>query len=174
MGRLGCKCGLVLSNVECPNDIDLWGFEGSLIEKLLLENPTILLTDVVMDYSLPDMYFWYCKDCGRVYVFRNNNQMCNRVYHIQEYDGKESLSSILKMRNLYFYTDKEVEEPTEKDFSYSLKDFFDDLPHPYRYYITDDLTKVYAYDMNHQSIAHCYVIEAAYNDGPNAEVERQE
>ena len=168
MGRLGCKCGIVLSNVDCPNDIDLWGFEGSLIESLLSNNPQIVLTDVVMDYSLPDVYFWYCKDCGRVYVFRNNHQMYNRIYHIQEYDGKESLDSILKMRNLYFYTDKEVEEPTEKNFNYSLKDFFDNLPHPYRYYITDDLTKVYAYDMNNQRIAHYYVLEATYDDEPDA------
>lgn len=167
MGRLGCKCGIVLSNVDCPNDVDLWGFEGSIIERLLLDHPQIVLTDVVMDHSLSDVYFWYCKDCGRVYVFRNNHQMCNRVYHIQEYDDNEPLDIILKMRDLYFYTDKEVEEPTEKDFDYSLKDFFDNLPHPYRYYITDDLTKVYAYDMKKHSIAHCYVLEATYNDEPD-------
>ena len=79
----------------------------------------------------------------------------------------EPLDSILKMRDLYFYTDKEVEAPTEKDFCYSLKDFFDNLPHPYRYYITDDLAKVYAYDTKTQSIAHCHVLEATYNDEPD-------
>lgn len=165
MGRLGCKCGAVLSNVDSPNDVDLWGFEGSLIDKLLVDDPTILLTDVVMDHSLPEVYFWYCNACGRVYVFRRYQQMCQRIYHVQECDDDKSPENILKLRLLYFYTDKQVELPTEKDFNYSLKDFFEDLPHPYKYYITDDLSKAYVYDAKHNKVVNCYVLENIYNNG---------
>lgn len=167
MGRLGCKCGKVLSSVDSPNDVELMVFNGSAINQLMSTNPDMLLTDVMLDYDMQDEYCWYCKDCGRVYVFRNNHQLCNRVYLIHDYNNEESLDTVLQLRELYIYTSKQIQDPTDEDFNYSLKDFFDNLPHPYRYYITDDLTKVYAYDMNSHSIAHCYVLEATYNDEPD-------
>ena len=166
MGRLGCKCGRVLSNVDCPNDVDLWGFDGSTLNNLLKEKPEILLTDVVMDYNIQGLYFWYCKDCGRVYVFKNNHQMWDRVYLMREYNNDESVDDVLKMRELWFYTDKQMEEPTEKDFNFSLKNFFNALPHPYKYFISSDQERVFAYNTHTQTIDHLYQLEAT----PTSEV----
>ena len=166
MGRLGCKCGKVLSSVDSPNDVELILFEGETINCLLNTKPEILLTDVMLDYDIQDEICWYCKDCGRVYVFRSNHQMYNRVYLICEYNGDTSLDSILQLHELYIYTDKQIQDLIDRDFDYTLKDFFEKLPHPYRYYITDDLSKVYVYDTINNRIAHYYVLENTYNDEP--------
>ena len=92
--------------------------------------------------------------------------MYNRVYLICEYNGDTSLDSILQLHELYIYTDKQIQDLIDRDFDYTLKDFFEKLPHPYRYYITDDLSKVYVYDTINNRIAHYYVLENTYNDEP--------
>lgn len=164
MARLGCKCGKVLSSIDSPNDVELIVFEGATINHLLSTTPEILLTDVMLDYDIQDEHCWYCKECGRVYVFENNCQMYNRVYLIHNYIGEDSLESVLNLHELYIYTDKQIQEPTDKNFDYSLKDFFDNLPHPYRYYVTEDGLKVYAYDTLLKRIDHFYELETACID----------
>ena len=170
MGRLGCKCGRVLSTVDCPNDVDLMAFEGVRLSDLLRTCPEILLTDVMLDYDIPGKSFWYCNDCGRVYVFRDDPQMYSRVYLRCDYESCESIDDILNLRELYFFTDRQVEEPTETDFGYTLKAFLDNPPHPYRFFITCDSSKVYAYNATTGSVAYCYVLESEHNDEVSAEV----
>ena len=170
MGRLGCKCGRVLSTVDCPNDVDLMAFEGVRLSDLLRTSPEILLTDVMLDYDIPGKSFWYCNDCGRVYVFRDDHQMYSRVYLRCDYESCESIDDILNLRELYFFTDRQVEEPTETDFGYTLKAFLDNPPHPYRFFITPDNSKVYAYNVNTGSIVHCYILESEHNDEASTEV----
>lgn len=169
MGRLGCKCGRVLSTVDCPNDVDLMAFEGARLRDLLRTSPEILLTDVILDYDIPGKSFWYCNDCGRVYVFRDDHQMYNRVYLRRDYEARENVDDILKLRELYFFTDRQVEEPTETDFGYTLKAFLDSPPHPYRFFITADGSKVYAFDTIADCIAHYYVLESEHDDEVPAE-----
>ena len=164
MGRLGCKCGIVLSNVDCPTDVELWGFEKSDINKILETNPGIILTDAVMDHSIQKYYFWYCKDCGRVYVFRMNHQMYNRIYVIHDFEGNDNIDAILKLRELYFFTDRQVEEPSEEDFEFTLKAFLDNPPHSYRFFITPDSSMVYAYNTASKTVAHCYSLEEEFDD----------
>jgi hypothetical protein len=170
MGRLGCKCGKVLSNVDCPTDVELWGFEETAITNLIKSNPDLILTDAVMDYSMQDYYFWYCRDCGRVYVFRTDHQMYKSIYLRQEYGENVDIADILNLCELYFFTDRQVEEPTERDFGYTLKAFLDNPPHPYRFFITCDSSKVYAYNATTGSVAYCYVLESEHNDEVSAEV----
>ena len=168
MGRLGCKCGKTLSSVDSPNEIELMLFEGSVISRLMNTHPDIFLADVMLDHDIPELFCWYCKDCERVYVFREGHQMYNRLYQRQEHSNEISLNNILQLREFYAYTDKQIQNPIDKNANFTLSDFFKKLPHPYRYYITEDLSMVYAYNMDNQSIAHCYVLEAAYDDESNS------
>ena len=170
MGRLGCKCGKVISNVDCPTDVELWGFERAAITNLIESNPKLILTDAVMDHSMQDYYFWYCNDCGRGYVFRTDHQMYKSIYLRQDCDENADVADILNLRELYFFTDRQVEEPTETDFGYTLKAFLDNPPHPYRFFITCDNSKVYAYNATTGSVAYCYVLESEHNDEVSAEV----
>ena len=167
MGKMTCKCGKILSNVDCPSDVDLWAFENKTLQSLAKTN--IILTDAVMDYHIPGSYYWYCKDCGRVYVFRNNHQMYNRVYLIHKYNNEDTVDNILNMQELHFYTDKQIEEPTEKNFDYTLREFLENPPHPYRYFITSDQSRVYAFDSKKQCIAHYYQLEQTYDDEPETD-----
>lgn len=169
MGRLGCKCGRVLSTVDCPNDVELMAFEGAKLSDLLRTSPEMLLTDVMLDYDIPGKSFWYCNDCGRVYVFRDDHQMYNRVYLRRDYEACENIGDVLKLRELYFFTDRQVEEPTETDFGYTLKAFLDSPPHPYRFFITPDGSKVYAFDTTSNSITHYYALESEHDDEASAE-----
>lgn len=169
MGRLGCKCGKVLSNVDCPTDVELWGFEGTTISDLIQKNPELPLTDAVMDHSIENYYFWYCKDCGRVYVFRTNHQMYRYVYLLHNTEECDVVADVLMLPELYFFTDRQVEEPTEEDHGYTLKAFLNNPPHSYRFFITPDSGKVYAFDVNTKSVSHCYVLESEHDDEMSAE-----
>lgn len=170
MGRLGCKCGRVLSTVDSPNDVDLMAFEGAKIKELMVASPDMLLTDVMLDHDIQGKSYWYCNDCGRVYAFRDDHQMYNRVYMRCDCDAKsDDVDDILRLRELYFYTDRQVEEPTESDFRYTLKAFLDSPPHPYRFFITPDGSKVYAFDTTSNSITHYYALESEHDDEASAE-----
>ena len=159
MGRLGCKCGKVLSNVDCPSDVDLCAFEGIIIDELRRDNPNITLMDVVLDYDITQYYFWYCRDCGRVYVFNANQQQCNKVYARCELQKSQDQIDLSKMRKMYFYTDRQIELLTEKDIDITLKDFFKDPPHFFEFYIDEKMDVVFVYNLKEQKVDFCYYSE---------------
>lgn len=157
MGKLACRCGVRLSNVDCPNDVELWGFEGKVINELLEIHPEERIPNVAMGYSINDFYFWQCTECGRVYRFKKNQRMYDKVYLRR--DCNENIQNILSMRELYFFTDKQIEDPSEKDFDYSIKQFLDNPPHPYRFYVAEHQDKVYAYNTLSRQVDYCYIEE---------------
>lgn len=166
MGKLACKCGKILSTVDCPNEVELTAFEGTTIKKLLSECPEMPFTEVVLDFDIPCKSYWYCRDCGRVYVFRDDHQVYHRLYLVHAYHQDESLEVILTMRELHFYTDKQIEERIEENPGCTLAKFLAHPPHPYRYFMTADRSKVYAYNTLTKEIVHYYKLEGTYHDEP--------
>lgn len=162
MGRLQCKCGLVLSNVDCPNDVTLWGFEKKSLDACDAAN--ILLTDAVMEYHISNHYYWYCKECGRIYVFKINQQTYQSVYRKCNLQFPIATNDVLQLSEIYFFTDKQVEIPTEVDFTYTLQQFLENPPHPYRFFVAPDQRIVYAYHTSKKKVVHLYQLEETYND----------
>ena len=95
--------------------------------------------------------------------------MYKSIYLRQDCGENVDIADILNLCELYFFTDRQVEEPTETDFGYTLKAFLDNPPHPYRFFITPDNSKVYAYNVNTGSIVHCYILESEHNDEASTE-----
>ena len=93
--------------------------------------------------------------------------MYHRIYLKQECNEKDP-ASILQMRELLFFTDEQIETPTEADDAFSFDAFLADPPHPYRFFITQDEKTVFAYDSMNQRIAHSYRVEMYCDDNVNA------
>ena len=85
--------------------------------------------------------------------------MYSRIYLIRDFEGRDKIDSILDLRELYFFTDRQVEVPSEEDFEFTLKAFLDNPPHSYRFFITPDSSTVYAYDTTLKAVAQCYSLE---------------
>lgn len=74
MAKFTCKCGNVLSNSACPNDIQLRVYTDT-------EYDEILELDKVCDIPLPKNDWWRCPLCERIYVFEGNNLI--RTYSLE-------------------------------------------------------------------------------------------
>jgi len=80
MARLGCKCGHILWNGECPNDIQYWVYSDKKMEKIF-ENKTI---NVMKLSEINDYEVWLCPECKRLYVFIEGKIKTKYVYKLEE------------------------------------------------------------------------------------------
>ncbi|WP_083938152.1 hypothetical protein [Paenibacillus daejeonensis] len=66
MARFQCKCGKILSNTQCPNEIELHVFSDFQYEEI-----TTLKPDEYGYINLPETLFdvWRCPTCERMHIF---------------------------------------------------------------------------------------------------------
>ena len=89
MARMDCRCGAYLSNTAVPNDVELtvftdfeWvDFSETVYDKW--DKMTITEKDRLM-FEYPKRDVWYCKKCGRIYVFEQGNDIPKKVYALEK------------------------------------------------------------------------------------------
>lgn len=79
MAKMICKCGLLLSNSEAPNNIQLRVYTDKEWEDIL--NCEEINTWMI---PLPKYDVWRCPDCKRIYVFEDNNDVPIMVYDLDK------------------------------------------------------------------------------------------
>lgn len=67
-----CRCGNTLSNSENPNDIEIYGFPDRQFYKLTESGQTDFENIADVD---PEITFWQCPHCGRLYLFKNGSNI---------------------------------------------------------------------------------------------------
>ena len=80
MAKIGCKCGSVLWNGECPNDIQYWVYSDFKMDEIF-ENDVI---DVMKLSEIFDYEVWLCPDCKRLYLFEEDSTKVKYVYQLEE------------------------------------------------------------------------------------------
>ena len=77
MASIICKCGTRLTNVEAPNNIELWVYTDFEWDKLLEQ-------DVVNTWEIPspNRDVWRCPVCERIYVFEKDKPV--KVYSLED------------------------------------------------------------------------------------------
>ena len=64
MAKVMCRCGNLLSSVQCPNDVQLRVYTDA-------EWDAIINMGVIdsVDIPFPKYDVWKCPKCGRIYVY---------------------------------------------------------------------------------------------------------
>ena len=166
---MACYCGASMSNSDCPSENVIYVVSKDRVDSAIKYNPQITLIDFITNWDVltdtkksfisEDYDFWYCTECKRVYqseIRIGGNKLAAYVFEpkIEPID-KEILFS---MNELVVFTDIEEDFVTEKDPSTLLTVFISSLSGK-RFFITDDLSTVYAYERAKNSIEYAYQSE---------------
>lgn len=123
MGRLGCNCGAIMSNVDCPSKNMLEVYTAAEVDSAIKADKNITL----WDFSTMDRpyEYWYCTDCRRVHKVDNTIGRCILRYKPigipVNPPGMIGLPS--GWSEVYVVTDTELDAVTEKDFGIKLTDY---------------------------------------------------
>ena len=92
MAHVTCRCGYSMWNGHTPNNIEFTVFSDRRFCELA-ENPPALFSDpteFVLDFDdlmdMADYEVWRCPECGRLYIFDNQNDSnkAKYVYKLEE------------------------------------------------------------------------------------------
>lgn len=78
MSRLKCRCGKVLSTVQCPNDVQLRVYTDFEWDKII----NMGIIDSV-DIPMPQYNVIKCPSCERVYVFNYDYSEPVKIYKVE-------------------------------------------------------------------------------------------
>ena len=79
MANVMCRCGNRLSNVQCPNDVQLYVYTDA-------EWDAIINMGVIdpIDIPSPKYDVWRCPKCGRIYVYGDGYGEPIAVYTLEQ------------------------------------------------------------------------------------------
>lgn len=142
MARVGCVCGNILSNTNCPSEDIIHVYLAEKAEGLLKDDPSLTLWDFYSNHK--DGYdFWYCRECKRVYVFKIRQAKGGSFIRIAANEAPVSkLDGTWK--ELYVFTDVDIDVTTDLDMAYPLKDYLQ-RERKYRYWYNEAEQLVLAY-----------------------------
>ena len=176
MAKMACYCGASMSNVDCPSENVIYVIKKDRVDSALKYNPQISLIDFITNWDIlkdtkkpfisEDYDFWYCTQCKRVYqseIKIGGNKLAAYAYDPNSDPIDEDL--LFSMQELIVFTDIEEYDATEKEPPTSLADFVSSLSAT-RYFITDDGSKVYAYDCEKHCVIFCYHTEELMAETP--------
>lgn len=147
MAHMGCECGA-----------DMWDGDGHIVYDIFsfkdlkdyIANDDTKTSDDAYEEMAPfyedNDYFWLCDNCKTAHLWSYKPEYCYRKFKLKKSLDKISIDEIKKLNeylvmNINEYTDEFEEAP--------IKDLLKRNPvSPYKYYVTDDLTKVYIIDLD--------------------------
>lgn len=155
MARVGCICGNVLSNSDCPSKDVIYIYFRKDVDVAILTNPSITLWDF---YSIDSPYvYFYCHNCGRVYKF--NIKGTGEWWIFGKADSFEEQSLNSDWQEVYVFTDIEIDEITEENFTIGLAEFIKNTYKPYRFWYNSRRQILQAYESDKHSFAFTYILE---------------
>ena len=79
MARMQCKCGMLLSNQDSPNNIELKVYDDYEWDDIFSKE-----TIDVLDIPLPKYNVWRCPKCKRLYVYNGDDMNPIMIYKLEE------------------------------------------------------------------------------------------
>lgn len=170
MARYGCLCGNIMYDTDDPCEYNLEVYFGSEIEDALNYNPDLLWFHLLQEWDdkrrcekhymhRPEVHYWYCTKCKRVYEINTQTRRCARVYkrttHIPE-GCNESWNTLYAVREVDIYP------YTEANDDLTVDEYINRIPHKYSYKISPDESRVIAFD-NEGKPAFAYALEREYH-----------
>jgi hypothetical protein len=170
MARLGCPCGAAMSTVDCPSPHVYHVFTQAEVTAALNKNSECLFWDFYTNwdsqkdekclFTSEDFSYWYCTACGRMYQVQAKPQ----GRWVKKYQLSEDISfltdeDIVKWEKLYVYSDKVVDQITEKDFKITLSAFLNHKKHVYEFYISPCSSIIAVCDKKTKAIVKVYLLE---------------
>ena len=170
MARLGCSCGAAMSTVDCPSPHVYHIYTQAEVDRALNNNPDCPYWDFHTNwdskkdekhiFTSEEYSYWYCTACGRMYQVQAQPQG-RWIMKFQKAEDISFLSDedIVNWTRLYVYSDKVVDQITEKDFTIKLADFIKHKKHLYDYYISPCSSTIAVCDRKTKVISKVYILE---------------
>lgn len=162
MAHMGCDCGN-----------NMWDGDGKIVYHLYkvkdiiryMKKQKVEKTFSEMyyeDYPLfcrNNPYFWLCDKCKNIHLWSDSPKYCYREYKIVEKNNKEDLSKIKELDEYIVVNLNDYEVMDDMLISDIIKK---NPVRPYKYYVEDDLTRIYIINTNEDKIDRIY--ELVYED----------
>lgn len=151
MAHMGCDCGADMWDGDGHIVYDIFSFKD--LKEYIADDDTKTFDDAyeeMVPFYEDNDYFWLCDDCKTVHLWSYKPEYCYRKFKLKKSLDKVSVDEIKKLNeylimNINEYTDEFDETP--------IKDLLKKNPvSPYKYYVTDDLTKVYIINIEENKI----------------------
>ena len=170
MARLGCSCGATMSTVDCPSPHVYHVFTQAEVDATLSKNSECLFWDFYTNwdsqkdkkhiFTSEEYTYWYCTACGRMYQVQAQPQ----GRWVKKFKMSEDISfltdeDIVEWDRLYVYSDKVVDQITEKDFGIKLSSFIAHKKHIYDCYISKCGCTIAVCKKNTKEIVRVYILE---------------
>lgn len=156
MSRMGCNCGNsmwdgdgeIVYDVYARKDLDKY-IEGNGINKLFED-----IYDDDPDFYADGIYFWLCDKCKTVHLWSNLPEYCYRTFELcKAIDCNISTEEIKKLAEFYVINSNEYGDIE----SMPITDIMEKNPlRPFKYYVTEDLTKVFIINTDHDKVDRIY------------------
>ncbi len=167
MARYMCKCGYTMCNTDDPAECEIDVVTEAEVRDAISYNPDISWYDFVCGWDelkecqtnfmhRPEVDYWYCTKCKRVYEFSGATNRCLRIYKRanripQEADDTWQTIFVVSDTELFVYCET-FGDPVLEEFIYHT-------PHRYSYKMSPDETKAVAYDSEHKPVFAYYLEE---------------
>lgn len=161
MAHMGCECGH-----------DMWDGDGHIVYDIFSKKDlTEYIKESKSKYRFEDMYdecpsfyednsyFWLCDKCKRVHMWSYLPKYCTRTFKLSDKIDRIDLDYVKKLEEYYVVN---LYDYDVIDSEY-ICDFIKKNPiRPYKYYVKEDLTKIYivntdideidkVYELTHES-----------------------
>ncbi len=164
MAGIKCRCGNILSNVDCPSPNIIQIFSSKEVNDFINKNPEMLLIDFETAFDRKYKY-WYCDVCERVYEVQNIPLgRVRRSYIINNDLNKISFDIASKLQQIYVFFSTELYEYEEKNVSGTVKDFFQTHPQKHLFYISEDEKYIYAFNNLTKEQGFIYTLDYIYTE----------
>ena len=172
MARLGCSCGAAMSTVACPSPHIYHVFTQAEVTAALSENPECPFWDFYTNwdsqkdekhlFTSEDFSYWYCTACSRMYqVQAKPRGRWVKKFHPSDNIAFLTSEDIANWEKVYVYSDKVVDQITEKDFKITLPAFLNHKKHVYECYISPCSSTIAVCDKKSKAIVKVYLLEEA-------------
>ena len=151
MAHMGCNCGADMWDGDGHIVYDVYSFKD--LKDYISKDDRKTFEDAYVE-SAPcyedNDYFWLCDDCKTVHMWSNKDEYCYRTFKLKKKIDDISIDEIKKLNE---YLVMNINEYTEEFETTPIKDLLNrNLDNPYKYYATDDLTKVYIINIDENKL----------------------
>ena len=147
MSHMGCKCGANMWDGDGHIVYDIFSFKD--LKDYIANDDTKNFDDAyeeMASFYEDNNYFWLCDDCKTAHLWSYKPEYCYRKFELTKSLDKISIDEIKKLNE---YLVMNINEYTDEFEKTPIKDLLKRNPvNPYKYYVTDDLTKVYIIDLD--------------------------
>jgi len=97
-------------------------------------------------------------------MYPDNYRLWKKVYSISREFPSIHWDEIQKLPEIYVFSEVQISDPLEYDEEFPLSRFLANPPHPYRFFVSNDESTIYAYNNIKKRPAFTYKAEIVHSD----------